>query len=121
MATMANRPANMPPTIAPVLDFDVVPPVSGDETPLDDDAVGDVDELVADGAFETETGEFAFKQVTSSDAPTCLTSELPPLRPCESLIVNMIEVPAATSAIQSNDAGPDGGLRIKDSPPGITP
>ena len=57
----------------------------------------------------------------SSETPTRRMSELPPLRPLESVRTKIMLVPAATSAVQSKVVGPVGGLRINVSPPGIMP
>ena len=62
--------------------------------------------VLGDGAFDTEDGEFALRQDVSPDIATVLMSELPPVRPFESVMANITEVPAATSAIHSNEVGP---------------
>lgn len=80
-----------------------------------------VSDAVADGAFETETGESAPRQAASFETITGMKPELPPCRPCESVMTNINEVPAATLAVQLNDVEPTLGCNIKDSPPGIRP
>ena len=120
----ANKPASIPPTIAPVLDFFSVAPSTGDAVPVvvEDDELDDEDAVALKvGWTDSETGDCALRQVASDDAPTTLISEEPPLRPCASVIMNTIPVPALTSAIQSKDTGPFGGFKMKDSPPGTTP
>lgn len=73
------------------------------------------------GKTDTDVGEFELRQLVSSDVPTSLRSELPPCLPLESTILKMMVVPAATSASQSNDVGPFGGVSTNVSPPGINP
>lgn len=123
-ATNANSPASIPPTIAPVFEFFSGVPSSGEDIPVPEgpevDEVEETGADVPDGALETETGDCALRHEASSEAPTCFTSELPPLRPLESVMMNTREVLLATSAIQSKDDGPTGGLRMKDSPAGMT-
>lgn len=68
-----------------------------------------------------EEGERPLRHVESSVIPTVLTSEVPPLRPRESTIVNSIDVPAATFAVQLNEVDPICGWRTNDVPPGIVP
>lgn len=73
-------------------------------------------ELVA-----VDEGETPLRQALSSVIPTVLTSEVPPLRPTASTMVNSKDVPAATLTFQANDPDPIGGLRMNDVPPGIVP
>lgn len=83
---------------------------------LDDDVL-----VGPDGALEVDEGEVLFIQDVSSEAPTVLRSELPPCLPCESTIINMIEVPLKTSATQSKEVDPGGGKSSKEFPPGMRP
>lgn len=68
-----------------------------------------------------EDGEVLSRQLASLVMPTVFTSDVPPLRPRESNIVNSIDVPAPTLAVQVKVVGPAGGVRIKVVPPGIVP
>lgn len=124
MVAMANSPARTPPMIAPVseLDFDDPPEAESEpEVALASwDEVAEAD-AVAEGITESDVGESAFRHVLSSVAPTTFTSELPPLRPWESLMIHMTETPSAKFAIHSYVVGPAGGLRTNVSPPGMTP
>jgi len=52
------------------------------------------------GGEAVDEGDWVLRQVASSVLPTVFISEVPPLRPVESNMENMREVPAATSAFQ---------------------
>lgn len=114
--------------MAPVLDLVVeVFPADSPAELLDGlapaDVVDDVDEseAVAEGVVDRDVGESVLRQVASSEIATFKTSELPPCRPFESVIIHMMDVPAATSASQSNEVGPEGTSRMNVCPPGMTP
>jgi len=87
----------------------------------DDPEVGlelELDDTVGEGAPRVEDGDKLFRQLLSSDTPTNVISELPPGRPCESVMENIIDVPRITLAFQVNDVGPTGGFNSKAVPPG---
>lgn len=110
--------------MAPVLDLELdVSPAESLEELFEGLAPDDVEdeEAVAEGMADKDVGESALKQLASSVIPTSFTSELPPFRPRESVIIHTMEVPPATSAIHSYEVGPLGGERMKASPPGIAP
>lgn len=72
--------------------------------PADEDVDGgseeeDVEDVLV-GAEVVEEGELALMHDASSLAPTILTSEAPPCAPRASVIMKIIEVPAATLANQ---------------------
>ena len=69
----------------------------------------DAEEDVADGKMDREAGEFALRQVWSSERPTNFMSEQPPLRPWESVMIQSTEVPPLKSAIHWKLVGPVGG------------
>ena len=79
------------------------------------EAVDDVE------AATVEEGDRLLRQLLSSEAPTVLISELPPLRPTASTIKNIIDVPWATLAFQANDPDANGRLRTTEVPPGTIP
>lgn len=81
--------------------------------------VAEVEVAVAD--VVVDAGEFAFRQVASSVIPTVLTSEAPPCLPAASIIMNTMDVPLRTLAVQSKDVGPACGLRMTAVPPGTIP
>jgi len=92
------------------------------------DEVSDGDRVLVDVGLEVEVepvavedGEALLRHVVSSVIPTVLTSEVPPLWPTASTIVNNNDVPAATLAVQLKDPDPIGGWRMNDVPPGIVP
>jgi hypothetical protein len=85
-----------------------------------EDAVLDLD-VVDVGNALVEEGDEESRQLLSSEIPTIFTSELPPWRPCESVIAKIIEVPGATLAVHVNEVGPVGGLRTNGVPEGIIP
>jgi hypothetical protein len=93
----------------------------------DEVAVLVAEEVVAPGPADdvgvpgVEEGERSLRHVLSSEALTLMMSELPPLRPAASTIRNIIDVPCTTLAFQSNDADPDGRVRITEVPPGTMP
>jgi hypothetical protein len=75
--------------------------------------------LLGEG-LAVDVGDDPVIQVASSDDPTARKSEEPPWCPWESIIINIMVVPAATSTFQSYD-GPSGGWSIVVSPPGMRP
>jgi len=91
--------------------------VLGPDVLLDTD--GEIVEEVE--AAGVEEGERLLRQPLSSEAPTILISELPPLAPTASTIKNIIDVPWTTSAFQSNDPDANGRLRTTEVPPGTIP
>jgi hypothetical protein len=85
------RPPTTPPAMAaigiPLPDFDA-------EVVEDDVLALEVVVLVeVVGAAGVEEGERLLRQLLSSEEPTVLISELPPLRPAASTIKNIIDVP----------------------------
>ena len=81
--------ANTPPIMTPVFDpLSVVTAESEDDLTVDE------------GAAAREDGELLLRQLESSENPTSFTSELPPVLPFASVIVNRMDVPAETSAVQ---------------------
>lgn len=126
IAEIPKRPAKTPPTIAPVFDFELegVPPDSFAELPeglAPEDVMDEAADAVAEGTADRDDGEFALRQLVSSVLPTVTTSELPPCRPFESVIIHVMFVPADTSAIHSNEVEPVGALRMNVCPLGMTP
>jgi len=113
-------------TIPPIAVIAIVTPLGPfDPEPLaEEEDEADVEEFVVEageGGFVVETGELLFRQLVSSEAPETLISDEPPELPCESVIDHTIDVPAAKSAVQSNDTALFGGVKIKASPPGMYP
>jgi len=98
------------PAIAAIVELFPGPEVGeGEEEPEGERVLVDVGLEVRVELVAVEEGEELLRQVESSVIPTVLTSEVPPLRPSESVIVNSSDVPAATSAVQLKDADPIGG------------
>ena len=120
MATAMKIRAPMTvPAIAPI---DVWLPGLG----VEDEEGDGGDEGIGGGDWEAgreavDEGDWLLRQVVSSVIPTVLISEVPPLRPVESNMENMREVPAATSAFQVKAEGPVGGARTNEVPPGTMP
>lgn len=108
-----------------------VPAMAAIEMPFEEGEVevgGGVELAVVEGAVCeapggdcVEDGDRPVIQLLSSEKPTIRTSELPPCRPWESVIKNIIEVPRATDASQEKEVGPVGGLKENEFPPGMTP
>ena len=101
--------ASTPPIMTPVLE----PPA----VPVDPESAADL--AVDEGMAAREDGESLPRQLESSEKPTSFTSELPPVLPFASVIVNRMDVPAETSAIQLKNVGPFVGLMKNACPPGI--
>ena len=119
VAIAKRAAATAPAMTAPLalwLDEELSEPLVGDSAP----PVLEMDD-VADGVAVREVGEVPSRHDLSSETPTRRMSELPPLRPLESVRTKIMLVPAATSAVQSKVVGPVGGLRTNVSPPGIMP
>jgi hypothetical protein len=114
-------------TVPAIAAMDVL--LSGSDVDVGEgDEVSDGDGVLVDVGFEVEVepvavedGEALLRHVMSSVIPTVLTSEVPPLRPTASTIVNNNDVPAATLAVQLKVVDPMGGWRTNDVPPGIVP
>ena len=124
IAPIPRREAHIAAIITPVPGFELPVGVVSEELvplgpPLEvDDGEPEED---ADGTKDTDAGELDDRQVLSFEMPTVFTSELPPCLPRESVMINTMDVPAATSASQSKEAGPVGGWITNVWPPGITP
>lgn len=112
IAVTATTAPTATPTMVPV------------ETPVDI-CVGDVVEVateVDDGTTLTvEVGELEVIQLALVDRATISVSEDPPERPWASVNEKTIVVPAATSAIHVKLVPVEGGYRMNESPPGMSP
>lgn len=119
----AARNMRAPITLPAIAAIDIPPPEFDEVAGLAPEEVVALEGELADevGIPDVEEGERLLRHVLSSEAPTLMMSELPPLRPFASTIMNIIDVPCATFAFQSYDVDPDGRGRITEFPPGIMP
>lgn len=86
------------------------------------EVTGEVTDEVDEGLWlEVEDGEAELRQLATLELATIIRSEDPPERPCASVIVKIIVVPAATSAIHEKLDPDEGDWTVNDFPLGMSP